>query len=410
MVDKIPGFRRCFHPSFLPGRGRHGRLSPSGFSQANGIAGYRFYVVGYKAIFRLSPNMDSLIALGTSAAVAWSLFATVQIALRHHQFVSELYFETAGVIITLILLGKALEAVTKGRTSESIKKLMALTPKTTTLLSGGVEREIDVADVEVGDLVVVRPGKKISVDGEITDLASAVDESRLAGESLPVEKAFGDRVFGATLNKNGRLVFRTTKVGKDTALAQIIGLVEDAQGSKAPIAALADTVSGYFVPIVFGLAVLAGLAWFVSGQSLSFSLTIFIAVMVIACPCALGLATPTAIMVGTGKGAEYGILVKSGQALETAHKITTIISDKTGTLTQGRPEVTDLLAVPDQDVERLLSLAASAERGSEHPLGRQLSGGRKPTARFSLRSTTLKPYLGWVSLQPSEGVRSVSET
>jgi len=287
---------------------------------------------------------------------------------------------------------------------------MALTPKTTTLLSGGVEREIDVADVEVGDLVVVRPGKKISVDGEITDLASAVDESRLAGESLPVEKAFGDRVFGATLNKNGRLVFRTTKVGKDTALAQIIGLVEDAQGSKAPIAALADTVSGYFVPIVFGLAVLAGLAWFVSGQSLSFSLTIFIAVMVIACPCALGLATPTAIMVGTGKGAEYGILVKSGQALETAHKITTIISDKTGTLTQGRPEVTDLLAVPDQDVERLLSLAASAERGSEHPLGRQLSGGRKPTARFSLRSTTLKPYLGWVSLQPSEGVRSVSET
>jgi Cu+-exporting ATPase len=332
-------------------------------------AGYRFYVVGYRSIFQLSPNMDSLIALGTSAAVLWSLYATMRMGMGDLKLVSELYFETAGVIISLILLGKALEAVTKGRTSESIKKLMGLTPKTATLLSKGAEREIDVADVEVGDLIVVRPGEKIPVDGEILEGTSAVDESMLTGESMPVDKKAGDRVFGATLNKNGQVVFRTTKVGRETALAQIIKLVEEAQGSKAPIAATADIVSGYFVPVVFAVAVLAGAAWFLSGQSVVFSLTIFIAVMVIACPCALGLATPTAIMVGTGKGAEYGVLIKSGEALETAHRITTIVFDKTGTITQGKPEVTDLVPVFGEESDRLLVLAAAAERGSEHPVG-----------------------------------------
>jgi Cu+-exporting ATPase len=335
-------------------------------------AGYRFYTAGFRAIFKFSPNMDSLVALGTSAAFLWSLGATVRIWLGDVKMVDELYFETAGLIITLILLGKTLEAVTKGRTSDSIKKLMGLTPKTATLLANGVEREIDVPDVEVGDRIVVRPGEKIPVDGEIVEGTSAVDESMLTGESMPVDKKTGDKVFGASLNKNGRLVFRTTRVGKDTALAQIIKLVEDAQGSKAPIAALADIVSGYFVPIVFGIAVLAAGAWLVAGQSVVFSLTIFIAILVIACPCALGLATPTAIMVGTGKGAEHGVLIKSGEALETAHRITTIVFDKTGTITQGNPEVTDLLLVKAADRDTLLVLAAAAERGSEHPLGQAI--------------------------------------
>jgi Cu+-exporting ATPase len=332
-------------------------------------AGWRFYLVGYKAIFKLSPNMDSLIALGTSAAVLWSLYATVRISFGQTDRVKDLYFETSGVIITLILLGKYLEAVTKGKTSQSIKKLMGLTPKTATLLDGDKEREIDLADVEAGDLLLVRPGEKIPVDGDILAGTSAVDESMLTGESLPVDKAAGDRVFAASLNKNGSLTLRATKVGKDTALSQIIKLVEEAQGSKAPIAAVADIVSGIFVPVVFGLAVLAGVGWLLAGQTLVFALTVFIAILVIACPCALGLATPTAIMVGTGTGAEHGVLIKSGTALETAHRITTIVFDKTGTITRGIPEVTDIVAAPGTDPKEILTLAASAERGSEHPLG-----------------------------------------
>jgi Cu+-exporting ATPase len=334
------------------------------------FAGWRFYAVGYKAIFKLSPNMDSLIALGTSAAIGWSLYATVRILGGEFRLVNELYFETAGVIITLILLGKFLEAVTKGKTSQSIKKLMGLTPKTATLVQAdGSEREIDIADVEVGDLILVRPGEKIPVDGAVVSGASAVDESMLTGESLPVDKQAGSRVYGASLNKNGALTFRAEKVGKDTALSRIIKLVEDAQGSKAPIAAVADTVSGWFVPIVFGIAVLAALAWLLTGQSVVFSLTIFIAILVIACPCALGLATPTAIMVGTGAGAEHGVLFKNGAALETTHKLTTVVFDKTGTVTRGVPEVTDVVAADGVDAAQLLQLAASAERGSEHPLG-----------------------------------------
>lgn len=333
------------------------------------VAGYRFYVVGFRAIWQRSPNMDSLIAMGTSAALIYSLISTIGIVRGDFAAVDHLYFETAGVIITLILLGKSLEAVSKGKTSEAIKKLMGLAPKTALVLQNGQEVTLPVDEVEVGDVIIVRPGEKIPVDGEVSAGATAIDESMLTGESIPVEKNPGDKVYAASLNGNGLIRFRATKVGADTALAQIIKLVEDAQGSKAPIAQLADVVSGYFVPIVFAIAVLSALAWLISGQSVVFSLTIFIAVLVIACPCALGLATPTAIMVGTGKGAEYGILIKGGEALETAHQIKTVIFDKTGTITAGKPEVTDIIPVAGMDGNLLLQIAASAEKGSEHPLG-----------------------------------------
>ncbi len=333
------------------------------------IAGNRFYTVGFTAIWRRQPNMDSLIAMGTSAAVLYSIYSTYRISLADFQFVEDLYFETAGVIITLILLGKALEAVSKGRTSEAIKKLMGLAPKTALVLQGDQEIEIPIEEVEVGDIIIVKPGSKIPVDGEIVEGHTAVDESMLTGESMPVEKSKGDKVIGASLNKNGSIMFRATRVGSDTALAQIIKLVEDAQGSKAPIAHLADVVSGYFVPVVFVIATLSALLWYISGESEVFSLTIFIAVLVIACPCALGLATPTAIMVGTGKGAENGVLIKGGEALEIAHKIKTIVFDKTGTITEGKPQVTDIIVSESIESNELLRLAASAEKGSEHPLG-----------------------------------------
>ena len=332
-------------------------------------AGYRFYVVGFRAIWHRSPNMDSLIAMGTTAAVLYSLYSTFRITVGEFRAVDELYFETAGVIITLILLGKTLESVSKGRTSESIKKLMGLAPKTAKIIRGGVEIEMPIGEVEAGDIVMVRPGEKIPVDGEVISGATSVDESMLTGESLPVEKHPGDAVVGASINKNGSITFRATKVGADTVLSRIIKLVEDAQGSKAPIAQLADVVSGVFVPVVFLIALLAAGAWLLAGHSLVFALTVFVAVLTIACPCALGLATPTAIMVGTGKGAEYGVLIKSGEALETAHKIDTIVFDKTGTLTEGRPTVTDIEPSNGLGEIDLLSFAASAEVGSEHPLG-----------------------------------------
>ena len=335
------------------------------------VAGHRFYSVGFRAIWQRSPNMDSLIAMGTTAAILYSLFSTFQITQGDFQAAEHLYFETAGVIITLILLGKSLEAVSKGKTSEAIKKLMGLAPKTARVVQDGKELEIPVDEVEPGDVLLVKPGEKIPVDGEVTSGHTSIDEAMLTGESIPVEKQVGDPVYTASINGNGLIEFRATKVGKDTALAQIIRLVEEAQSSKAPIAQMADIVSGIFVPIVFGIAVLAAAAWLIAGQSVVFSLSILIAVLVIACPCALGLATPTAIMVGTGKGAEYGILIKSGEALESAHKINLIVLDKTGTITEGKPVVTDILPADASgfDEAALLQLAASAEKGSEHPLG-----------------------------------------
>jgi P-type Cu+ transporter len=338
-------------------------------------AGRRFYVVGFKAILRRAPNMDSLIAMGSSAAILYSLYSLLEIASGDFAAVDNLYFETAGLIIALILLGKTLEAASKGKTSDSIKKLMGLQPKTATVIHDGAETELPIDEVELGDIVLVRPGEKIPVDGEVVSGHSAVDESMLTGESIPVEKGTGDKVVGASVNKNGSLSFRATAVGADTALSRIIKLVEDAQGSKAPIAELADLVSGYFVPVVFGIALLSAGLWLGLGHPPAFALKVFVAVLTIACPCALGLATPTAIMVGTGKGAELGVLIKSGAALEKAHKIDTVVFDKTGTLTQGAPVLTDLVPASgwgetaEQGEARLLGFAAAAEKLSEHPLG-----------------------------------------
>jgi Cu+-exporting ATPase len=355
--------------------------------------GYRFYTVGFKALWRRSPNMDSLIAVGTSAAVLYSLYNTFQITQGHLHAVDALYFETAGVIITLILLGKSLEAVSKGRTSEAIKKLMGLTPKTATVIKNGAEMEIPIGEVEIGDVILIRPGEKLPVDGEVLEGHTAIDESMLTGESMPVDKKPGDTVYAASMNTTGMIQFKATKIGGDTALARIIKLVEDAQGSKAPIAQMADIVSGYFVPIVCLIAVIAGTAWYIGTRDLEFALTIFISVLVIACPCALGLATPTAIMVGTGKGAENGILIKGGEALETAHKIEIIVFDKTGTITEGTPRVTDILTTGMVGAESLLRIAATAENGSEHPLGQAIvreaqEKGAELTAADSFKSLT----------------------
>ena len=332
------------------------------------IAGYKFYKIGYKNLFKLSPNMDSLIAIGTSSAVIYGLFAIYKIVSGDTSYAMHLYFESAVVILTLITLGKYLEAISKGKTSEAIKKLMGLAPKTATVIRNGVEVNVPLEEVVVGDIVLVKPGEKLPVDGEIIEGSTAIDESMLTGESIPVEKNIGSNVIGASINKTGFIKYKATKVGKDTALAQIVKLVEDAQGTKAPIAKLADVIAAYFVPTVIGLAILAAVGWLIAGETSVFVLTIFISVLVIACPCALGLATPTAIMVGTGKGAENGVLIKGGEALETAFKINTIVFDKTGTITEGKPKVTDIITKGLAENE-VLSLAASAEKGSEHPLG-----------------------------------------
>ena len=334
--------------------------------------GYKFFTVGFKSLVKLSPNMDSLIAIGTSAAALFSIYNVTKIIGGDSSAVHSLYFESAGVIITLILLGKSLEARSKGRTGEAIKKLMGLAPKTAIIVKDGVEKEIPINEVEKGDIIAVKPGAKIPVDGTVTDGHTAIDESMLTGESMPVDKSVGDSVYAASINTTGTINFIAEKVGRDTALAQIIKLVEDAQGSKAPIAKMADIVSGYFVPTVCVIAVIAGIAWYIYMRDIEFALTIFISVLVIACPCALGLATPTAIMVGTGKGAENGILIKSGEALETAHKINTVVLDKTGTVTKGEPTVTDIMAAENAHNEELLSIVASAEKGSEHPLGQAI--------------------------------------
>jgi len=328
------------------------------------VIGAPFYVGTYKALRNRRANMDTLITVGTSAAFIYSLLVTLRI------FEGAVYYDTAGLIISIILLGRWLEARAKGRTSEAIKKLIGLQAKTATILLNGEEKQIPIDEVESGQIVVVKPGEKIPVDGIVTEGYSAIDEAMLTGESLPVEKKVGDAVIGATLNKTGYFKFKATKVGAETALAQIVRLVEMAQGSKAPIQRLADTIAGFFVPAVMGIALLTFLVWiFLGGQTFIFALTCFIAVMVIACPCALGLATPTAIMVGTGKGAQNGILIKSAGALEQAYKVKTIVFDKTGTLTKGRPVVTDTIALNGWKNEDVLKLAAAVEKGSEHPLG-----------------------------------------
>ena len=332
------------------------------------MTGYKFYQVGIKNLIQLSPNMDSLIAIGTLTAFFYSVFGIYKIIQGDTHYAMHLYFESAAVILTLITLGKYLEAVSKGKTSQAIKALMGLVPKMALIERDGREIEIPIEEVIVGDIILVKPGEKLPVDGEVIEGSTSIDESMLTGESIPVEKTIGSLVIGASLNKTGFIKYKATHVGKDTALSQIVKLVEEAQGSKAPIAKLADVVSSYFVPIVITLAFISSIAWLLAGESGVFALSIFISVLVIACPCALGLATPTAIMVGTGKGAEHGILIKGGEALETTHKLTTIVFDKTGTITEGKPRVTDIVTVGLPE-EELLRYAASAEKGSEHPLG-----------------------------------------
>ncbi|MDE6879740.1 MAG: heavy metal translocating P-type ATPase [Oscillospiraceae bacterium] len=337
----------------------------------------KYYKVGFKTLLHGAPNMDSLIAVGSAAAVVYGVFAIFQIGWGQghgdmalvEQYHMDLYFESAGMILTLITLGKFLETRSKGKTGEAIARLMDLAPKTASVLRDGVETEIPVEEVRVGDRIVVRPGQSVPVDGVIVEGASAVDESALTGESLPVDKGPGDKVAAASINKSGAFTFEALRVGEDTTLAQMIRLVEEASGSKAPIAKLADRVSGVFVPVVMVIAAVTAIVWLIATGSVTRALTGGVAVLVISCPCALGLATPVAIMVGTGKGAENGILVKSAEALETLHAIDTVVLDKTGTLTQGRPQVTDILPVEGLAENALLGLAACLEAPSEHPLG-----------------------------------------
>ena len=333
------------------------------------VVSWEYFQKGFKSLFKGHPNMDSLIALGTAAAFVYSLAATIGTGLGYGNFSDLLYYEVTGVILALHTLGLFLEERSKGQMSSAIEKLVNLAPKTARVIRNGVEQEITVDEVALGDVIRVRPGESMPVDGVVVEGRTSVDESMLTGESIPVEKESGDEVTGASINKNGSIDYRATRVGSDTTLSQIIKLVEDAQGSKAPIARMADIITGYFVPIVIALAVLAGIAWLIAGQSGIFVLSVIITTLVIACPCALGLATPTSIMVGTGKGAEHGVLIKSGEALETTHNLDTIVFDKTGTLTEGKPIVTDILVTPLITKENLLYYAASSETGSEHPLG-----------------------------------------
>lgn len=357
--------------------------------------GRQFYVGGYRSLRAGSANMDVLIALGTSAAFFYSVAAMF---IMH----GHVYFETAAVIITLVVLGKYLEVRAKGRTSEAIRKLMDLSPKTARVLRDGVEIEVPVAQVQAGERIVIRPGERVPVDGIVLEGRSALDESMLTGESIPVEKGPGDEVIGATINQDGRLIVEATRVGAETALAQIVRLVQHAQGSKAPVQRLADKISSVFVPIVVGIAIVTFAAWLLTGAGFTKAFFTMIAVLVIACPCALGLATPTAVMVGTGKGAQLGILIKSGEALEKISQLDTIIMDKTGTLTVGKPAVTDVLPAPPSSlsVEEILRLAASVEEGSEHPLGKAIVSHAREAG------LTLRPLDSFVAV-PGRGVIAV---
>jgi P-type Cu+ transporter len=339
------------------------------------IIGKQFYVGAYKALRNGSANMDVLVAMGTSAAYFYSVYQAIVTAGTHHS--AHLYFETSAVLITLILLGKLFEARAKGRSSEAIKKLMGLQAKTAIVVRDGVEREVPLEEVVIGDTILVKPGEKIPVDGEVVEGTTAVDESMLTGESLPVDKKCGDVLYGSTINKNGFIKMTATKVGRDTALAQIIKVVEDAQGSKAPIQRLADQISGIFVPIVVGIAFISFLVWIIWVQPGEFTpaLEVLIAILVIACPCALGLATPTSIMAGSGRAAEFGILFKGGEHLEQTQGIDTVVVDKTGTVTHGKPVLTDILLADSQDEEKFLSLIGAAEKQSEHPLAQAIVQG-----------------------------------
>ena len=342
------------------------------------IANQKYFKNGFKTLWHRSPNMDSLIAIGAGAAILYGIFAIYRIgyAMGHgdmmvvHQYAHDLYFESAGTILTLITIGKYLETKSKGKTSEAITKLLNLAPKTVTAVRDGVEQVVDAADVGKGEIFLVKPGESVAVDGIVLEGKSSFDESAITGESIPVPKQEGDTIVSASINKSGLIRAKATKVGEDTTIAQIIRLVEEASSSKAPIAKMADKIAGVFVPAVITIALITGVIWLISGATFEFAMSTAIAVLVISCPCALGLATPVAIMVGTGKGAENGILIKSGDALETAHQIDTVVLDKTGTITQGKPVVTDIICAAGKNADKtqLLQIAGSLEKGSEHPL------------------------------------------
>ena len=342
------------------------------------IANQKYFKNGFKTLWHRSPNMDSLIAIGAGAAILYGIFAIYRIgyAMGHgdmavvHQYAHDLYFESAGTILTLITIGKYLETKSKGKTSEAITKLLNLAPKTVTVVRDGVEQVVDAADVEKGEIFLVKPGESVAVDGIVLEGKSSFDESAITGESIPMPKQEGDTIVSASMNKSGLIRAKATKVGEDTTIAQIIRLVEEASSSKAPIAKVADKIAGVFVPTVITIALITGVIWLISGATFEFAMSTAIAVLVISCPCALGLATPVAIMVGTGKGAENGILIKSGDALETAHQIDTVVLDKTGTITQGKPVVTDIICAAGKNADKtqLLQIAGSLEKGSEHPL------------------------------------------
>lgn len=357
------------------------------------IINNKYYRMGFKTLFHGSPNMDSLIALGSGASLAYGVYALYKIAWGFgygdlamvEQFTHDLYFEGAGTILTLITLGKFFEARAKGRTSDAINKLMNLAPKKATVVRDGVETVIPAEEVEKGDILIVKAGESVPVDGVLLEGTGSLDESAITGESIPVDKQAGDKVIGATINQSGYFKMRADKVGDETALSQIIKLVDEATSSKAPIAKLADKVAGIFVPIVIGIALLAMVVWLICGATFEFAMTIAVSVLVVSCPCALGLATPTAIMVGTGRGASNGILIKSAEALETAHSVNVVVMDKTGTITQGKPVVTDLVCHSGVTEDQLLQIAASLEKLSEHPLARAI------VAEAEKRSTQFLP-------------------
>lgn len=376
------------------------------------IINNKYYRMGFKTLFHGSPNMDSLIALGSGASLAYGVYALYKIAWGFgygdlamvEQFTHDLYFEGAGTILTLITLGKFFEARAKGRTSDAINKLMNLAPKKATVVRDGVETVIPAEEVEKGDILIVKAGESVPVDGVLLEGTGSLDESAITGESIPVDKQAGDKVIGATINQSGYFKMRADKVGDETALSQIIKLVDEATSSKAPIAKLADKVAGIFVPIVIGIALLAMVVWLICGATFEFAMTIAVSVLVVSCPCALGLATPTAIMVGTGRGASNGILIKSAEALETAHSVNVVVMDKTGTITQGKPVVTDLVCHSGVTEDQLFQIAASLEKLSEHPLARAIVAEAEKGARSSCPWSSLNRFPARVSKEASEGL------
>lgn len=339
------------------------------------LNGRKFYIVGFKSLFKGNPNMDSLVALGTGSAFLYSFVMTIMIP-HDHTCVHNLYYESAAMVVTLVMVGKYMEGRSKNKTSEAIRKLMELAPDTAIILRNGEPKEVPVEQVVRGEMILIKPGSRIPLDGVVIEGTTSVDESMLTGESIPVEKEVDDEVIGGSVNYQGAIVVKVTRVGADTTLAKIVKMMEDAQGKKAPISKLADTVAGYFVPVVMAIAIVAAIIWTLLGHDITFVLTIFVSVLVIACPCALGLATPTAIMVGTGLGANHGILIKSGEALEISHKVDAVVLDKTGTITEGKPAVMKVISHSISE-EELLKIAASCELVSEHPLGQAIVNGAK---------------------------------